>query len=235
MTEQGYSIAVDLGPFAGSRIDRVDERTDDLMEALLKEAEGPVVSAGAAGIGLRFSLVFPTRQRPEDVIAEAAGILARVLANIGLGDLDVTMMSVETDEHLERENATPNFPELVGLSEIAGILGVSKQRVAQLRDREDFPKPVAELAAGPVWSRWMLERFIEEWPRRGGRAPAWRDELAHIEDAAHTLTGRDLQIFKEVVQGRRSTKELAQKFGISEEALRSAIRRMVGKVRESVH
>ena len=60
-------------------------------------------------------------------------------------------------------------PELIGLSEIAGILGVSKQRVGQLRAREDFPVPVAELAAGPVWQREMLDRFIRDWPRRSGR------------------------------------------------------------------
>jgi hypothetical protein len=59
--------------------------------------------------------------------------------------------------------------ELVGVSEVAELLGVSRQRVAQLREREDFPAPIAELAAGPVWTRTSLTRFVEAWPRRPGR------------------------------------------------------------------
>ncbi len=59
---------------------------------------------------------------------------------------------------------------LLGLTEIAGLLGVSKQRVDQLRrERVDFPQPVAELAAGPVWKLPMLKRFIAGWQRKPGR------------------------------------------------------------------
>ena len=56
--------------------------------------------------------------------------------------------------------------ELVGVTEVREILGVSRQRVHQLvRDRPDFPKPVAELASGKVW----LRADIERWARRTGR------------------------------------------------------------------
>src|SRR5690348_3677822 len=42
--------------------------------------------------------------------------------------------------------------QLVGMSEIAQIAGVTKQAVANWRDRNvDFPKPVANLKQGPVW------------------------------------------------------------------------------------
>jgi hypothetical protein len=41
---------------------------------------------------------------------------------------------------------------LMGASEIATTLGVSRQRVHQLRRTyADFPTPVAHLATGPVW------------------------------------------------------------------------------------
>lgn len=43
--------------------------------------------------------------------------------------------------------------DLVGLTEIAEMLGVSPQRVDQLAATEAFPEPVAELAAGRVWKR----------------------------------------------------------------------------------
>lgn len=55
---------------------------------------------------------------------------------------------------------------LVGLTEVAAMLGVSRQRVHQLtREDAGFPKPSAVLTAGHVWER----RAIEEWAERTGR------------------------------------------------------------------
>jgi hypothetical protein len=54
---------------------------------------------------------------------------------------------------------------LVGLTEIAGMLGLSKQRVDQLVKIPGFPAPEAELAGGRIWSR---ER-VESWARAGLR------------------------------------------------------------------
>jgi hypothetical protein len=59
--------------------------------------------------------------------------------------------------------------ELVGVTEVAQELGVSKQRVSELRAVEVFPAPIAELAAGPVWTRRSLTAFLSTWQRRPGR------------------------------------------------------------------
>jgi len=55
--------------------------------------------------------------------------------------------------------------DLVGLTEIATMLGVSRQRVGQLADTEGFPVPVADLAAGRIWTRGD----IEKWAKATGR------------------------------------------------------------------
>lgn len=65
------------------------------------------------------------------------------------------------------------IPDLVGAAEIAGILGVSRQRVQQLVTAPGFPTPVAVLAMGKVWQRGDVRRWAEEHrrpdrPRRGG-------------------------------------------------------------------
>jgi hypothetical protein len=53
--------------------------------------------------------------------------------------------------------------DLVGLSEVAEMAGVSKQAVVNWRERfSDFPAPAAELASGPVW----MKKDIEEWLKR---------------------------------------------------------------------
>ena len=50
--------------------------------------------------------------------------------------------------------------DLVGLHEIAEMVGVSRQRVDQLARQVGFPKPVAELKAGRIWRRRDIQRWI---------------------------------------------------------------------------
>ncbi len=54
----------------------------------------------------------------------------------------------------ERANAAPL--QLLGVSEIAALLQVSRQRVDQLRARPDFPTPAAHLKAGLVGPAFRL-------------------------------------------------------------------------------
>ena len=56
--------------------------------------------------------------------------------------------------------------DLIGISEIAKIAGVSRQAVANWRKRSsDFPSPIAELASGPIFRRshvrvWLRKREV---------------------------------------------------------------------------
>ncbi len=76
----------------------------------------------------------------------------------------------QSEPVLERRltNAGPSI-QAISASEIAELLGISRQRVYQLlEEREDFPRPVAETPRGAVWDR----RDVEQWarkPRRRGR------------------------------------------------------------------
>ena len=108
-------------------------------------------AAGAVGFG-------------HDVFVELAG-------KAGLPAWPVVRAEALTFEEQDRELESPNFPELVGVSEIADILGVTRQRASALAKTASFPVPVATLASGPVWTRPSLNRFIDEWPRREGRPP----------------------------------------------------------------
>src|SRR5688572_781688 len=65
---------------------------------------------------------------------------------------------------------------LVGVAEIAELLGVSRQRVAQLvASGVDFPRAEAELSAGRVWWRDDVQRWIDEH-RSGRQEGSWRVE-----------------------------------------------------------
>jgi predicted DNA-binding transcriptional regulator AlpA len=69
----------------------------------------------------------------------------------------------------------PRRLNLVGVAEIAELLGVSRQRVAQLASRQDFPRPVTVLAAGQIWQ----DREIRRWIKRA-RSPG-SDETGIVE------------------------------------------------------
>lgn len=56
--------------------------------------------------------------------------------------------------------------DLMGTTEIAELLGVSRQRADQLSRTDGFPEPVAEIAAGRIW----LREEVEVWARRTGRS-----------------------------------------------------------------
>jgi chromosome partitioning protein len=53
--------------------------------------------------------------------------------------------------------------ELIGLSEVSELFGVSKQVVANWRlRRKDFPKPLAELKSGPIWQYQAIKSWAEQ-------------------------------------------------------------------------
>ena len=58
------------------------------------------------------------------------------------------------------------MPEnLMGLTEVAAFLKVSRQRAHELSKKEGFPEPVAKLSAGLIWEAADIER----WARETGR------------------------------------------------------------------
>ncbi|MFB7030961.1 MULTISPECIES: hypothetical protein [unclassified Streptomyces] len=64
-------------------------------------------------------------------------------------------------------------PAHVGVTEIGGMLGVSRQRANTLVKRPDFPAPFVETRAGRVWERKAVEKWEKGWDRTnvGGRPP----------------------------------------------------------------
>jgi len=226
MSEYGYNV---LAEYSGEVSEgKAEHITDVLLETLPSAAIG----IDRTGLSLRFSLVTKDEYTFGQMSDEAERIADSALHDAGLENMRLQRLQVQNDAALEREITTPNLPELVGLTEIAWILGVSKQRVGQLRERDDFPKPVAELRSGPVWARPMLDRFIDDWPRRSGRPPRQDIErLAKqlIREVGYEFNERERAIVQVLATGA-SGKEAAAKLGMSREALRSATRRLLEKL-----
>jgi hypothetical protein len=140
------------------------ESLDDLVDAL---ADHSAVVSGARGrYGAQFDV---TASEAAAVVPAALEVWATAIRRAALPAWPIVRIEAMTVTEQEADLATPSFPALVGVSEAARMLGVSKQRLAQLAARPDFPEPMVDLASGPVWLTSGIRGFERRWPRKPGR------------------------------------------------------------------
>ncbi len=138
------------------------DQAEDLIDALGDRAAA-AVSFSPTRLGVRF---YVEAAFAHDAINRATEMIQAHLHQ----PFTIASAEVQTPDELDRILAEPTFPELLGVTEVARLLHVSRQRVDELlRTREGFPKPIVELAAGPVWKKVAIMRFLEDWSRKPGR------------------------------------------------------------------
>lgn len=172
MGERYVSVSIETW---GEGPDSVDDDVMGELGALLNDmgAVGAVTSIGgmAGGPGARFGLYLDDGGDADmlrDVAGRAIELFEAACVKVGVPVTGMANVEITTERYLELDLARE--PEtFAGLHEVAELLGVSKQRVSELRRRADFPAPVAVLAAGPVWAVSSLDRFLAGWHRQPGR------------------------------------------------------------------
>jgi predicted DNA-binding transcriptional regulator AlpA len=140
------------------------ERLEAFAERLLPHHG--VVGGGDDGYDAQFSL---EGDDLAGVVTAALAVFAEARAAVGLPAWPYVELEVKTEWALDAELAKPPFPEVVGATEAARMLGVSRQRLYQLAERDDFPPPMVQLAAGPVWLTDSIRAFKRSWDRPPGR------------------------------------------------------------------
>jgi hypothetical protein len=154
---------------AGSVHGAVGEDALDELLVLLREHGGSVTSTTD---GSSYGATFSMRGYHAAVFAAERGvhIFRAAAGKAGLPDLPIVRVETLTFEEHDAEPVNP--PEVVGVSEIATLIGVTRQRASALARSVGFPAPIAVLRSGPIWTRPSLNHFLESWPRKGGRPPA---------------------------------------------------------------
>jgi transcriptional regulator with XRE-family HTH domain len=105
-----------------------------------------------------------------DAVARGVKVVRQVAERTGLPLWDTVRVDAMTEAEFERGLDKPLYPQVVGTSEVAKMLGVTRQRVSQLwRQNANFPPPLAVLECGPIWVEDWLAEFARVWQRKSGR------------------------------------------------------------------
>ncbi|MDA0252660.1 MAG: hypothetical protein O3B27_06920 [Actinomycetota bacterium] len=140
-----------------------DMQTMDRWEDDLNELGADAMVSRVPGRGIDIAV------HADDTTLDEALIRARTKAASVIDADPVGVEVITADEQLRRAALTG--PELMSAAEIAKELGVSRQRVHQLRGGAAFPDPLADLKGGAVWDARAVRQFALEWSRRAGRPP----------------------------------------------------------------
>ncbi|HEX2059053.1 MAG TPA: hypothetical protein VHI71_11885 [Actinomycetota bacterium] len=159
MRQWSVAVTVDGDGIGG----RAEDLAAVIADTLSELAPAIAISGGAVTVRVAMK-----ESDVEDAVASGVGEVRRALASAGLSaevrDVQATEWAT-FEERLEE----PTYPELVGITEIADLLGTSRQRASELARSPKFPTPLADLAAGPVWLKPTVARFLREWDRKPGR------------------------------------------------------------------
>jgi hypothetical protein len=153
--------------------------TEAFAEALLDALadRSPAVSFDTHSISARFSLLADS---PETATQEGLNAFMMAMREAGArGEVERIRFEMEPAEDLDRRVLESNAPDLVGVHEIAELLGVTKQRASDLASSDGFPRSVANLASGRVWRKSDIARYTQAWPRKRGR-PTLLDEFHQV-------------------------------------------------------
>ncbi|MGW8988328.1 hypothetical protein ACWGRF_00110 [Streptomyces zhihengii] len=156
---QAWSVYVELGVR-----DLADSMIEELCERLA-DCEPAVGTAPNGNLSARVWIETATARQAIDSALKEVTAAARA---VGIPTL-VVGVELVTEQELDRRNDEPIVPDLAGISEIAEMFGVGRQRAAQLAKRDDFPPAVAQLKAGPVFLSDQVKGFESRWDRHGGR------------------------------------------------------------------
>lgn len=144
----------------------LEELADELVE-LLSYADG-VVSIVNSLLVVSVTVEVPDfTSAVSDSLERVRDALSKL--DLSIGPERIVGLRAKPSLFVAAAIDSPTFPEMMGVSEVAELLSVSKQRVTELRGSGKLPSPIADLRAGPVWPRPAIERWLEGWDRKPGR------------------------------------------------------------------
>lgn len=101
----------------------------------------------------------PWATSAEKALGEAAfGVLGEHLGEILTPEL-IGKLAVQLSQ-VEIPKLAPDTSDLIGTTQAGKMLGVTRQRVYQMRQYGHLPEPVGVTENGPIWTRSSIQDFI---------------------------------------------------------------------------
>lgn len=95
---------------------------------------------------------------------------------------------------------------LAGVHEVAELLGIGKSALADRRRHPTFPKPLAELACGPVWDLQEIEAYREARRRDPFVTYRWAPERFRRYRQRHPRPEPDPELVVAIIRDKRRRK-----------------------------
>jgi predicted DNA-binding transcriptional regulator AlpA len=102
-------------------------------------------------------------------VEEGSRLVLTYAEKVGLPLWPVIRTEAVEEDTFHNELEVSTFPAMLGTTEVTELLGVSRQRLHELRNSGRFPAPAYELAATPLWIRSTVDSFVAGWSRKPGR------------------------------------------------------------------
>lgn len=179
-----WSVLVEaLAPAGREAPELEDDRLGDLLDLLTDV--GGAVGGDRRGWSARVTV---EADSIESAISMAKEIVAEYTSKLDFPAWPIDRVEAMSAATQEAELAKPNFPDIVGSGEVLEFLGISKQRLWQLRNSGEFPEPMVSLSATPIWLRGAVEAFRDRsWNRQVGRPSKVQELLAANEELADEI------------------------------------------------
>jgi hypothetical protein len=169
METKGWSVTLEAS---------TDVSVDEQMAERLAEGLAPTHGNASVGDGRVGGTITVDAKDIDEAYRFARSVFDEVFGSVGIEEPDIESVELVREDEATRRLLESNFPELVGVAELADILGVTRQRASELARSKTFPHPVARLKSGPVWIKSTVARHAEGVPRRAGRPSVVADAKA---------------------------------------------------------
>lgn len=207
----GYTVHVATRNPSGGDPQAELEGLSDFAEVLTPHSG--VVAGGQAGYEATVSI---DAVDEHDAYQRGNNLIIGAVEKVSLPNWPVVRLEVLTDDEVDRDLARPTLPDMVSGQVAADILGVTRQRLHQLRDNPRFPSPLIDQPGAILWARAAIEAFDQSWTRKPGR-PAATSRIEVYQDAA-TAGWR----WRRIGASNDVTAESAEAFVSKAAAIRSA-------------
>lgn len=165
-----WSVLVETRAPEPGNDDEILEKLGDLQDCLADHF--PAAAGDGRGWDVRLSV--DTDDDPlaaVHAIEHGASLVCEYADKVGLPLWPVVRTEAIEADTFHAQLEVSNFPDVLGTTEVAELLGVSRQRLHELRHAtpQRFPEPAFELAATPLWIRSTVDSFLAGWERKPGR------------------------------------------------------------------